>query len=88
MPLTKSRKAVVGLAGLFGLDAFAGGFIVQSFIAYWFSAEYDVSPDVLALVFFFLGLLQAASFIAASRLAQRFGYSTRWCSRTCHRTCC
>jgi MFS family permease len=73
MPLTKSRKAVVGLAGLFGLDAFAGGFIVQSFIAYWFSREYDISPDVLALVFFFLGLLQAASFIAASRLAQRFG---------------
>jgi MFS family permease len=73
IPLTRSRKAVVGLAGLFGLDAFAGGFIVQSFIVYWFSVEYDVSPDVLALVFFFLGLLQAASFIAASRLAQRFG---------------
>ncbi len=73
VPLRRSRRTVFGLAGLFAVDAFAGGFIVQSFIAYWFSKEYDISKEALGVVFFFMGLLQAGSFMAAGRIAERIG---------------
>jgi predicted MFS family arabinose efflux permease len=46
---------------------------VQSFIAYWFRLKFGVSVEVLGLVFFIVGLLQAGSFIAATRLADRIG---------------
>jgi len=72
-PLHRSRSNVLRLAGLFAVDSFGGGFIIQSFIAYWFRAKFDVSTEVLGLVFFTNGLLQAASFLAATRIAERFG---------------
>jgi predicted MFS family arabinose efflux permease len=73
VPLRTSRRNVVRLSGLFALDAFGGGFIVQSFIAYWFSLKYDVSTEVLGAVFFAVGMLQSVSFIAATRIADRIG---------------
>ena len=72
-PLGRSKSTVVRLSGLFALDAFGGGFVIQSFLAYWFRLKYGMSPDVLGVVFFAVGFLQAASFLAATRLAQRFG---------------
>jgi MFS family permease len=71
--LQRSRPTVLRLAGLFALDSFGGGFVVQSFIAYWLAAEFDASIGVLGVVFFVVGLLQTASFLAAPRLAERFG---------------
>ena len=73
LPLHRSRSNVFRLAGLFAIDSFAGGFVVQSFLAYWFRNEFGVSVEVLGVVFFAVGLLQAASFMAATRLADRFG---------------
>jgi MFS family permease len=72
-PLERSRPAVVRLAGLFGADAFAGGFVVQSFVAYWLRVRFGASVQTLALVFSGIGLLQAGSFMLAVRLAGRFG---------------
>ncbi|TMD09139.1 MAG: MFS transporter [Chloroflexi bacterium] len=72
-PLGRSRPAVLRLAALFSVDAFAGGFIVQSFIAYWFRLRFGVPLETLGLIFFLVGLLQAASFAAATRLAGRIG---------------
>jgi MFS family permease len=46
---------------------------VQAFIAYWFRLKFDVSVEVLGLVFFTVGLLQAGSFLVATRLADRIG---------------
>lgn len=71
--LGRSRPTVMRLAGLFALDSFGGGFVVQTFLAYWFRVRFGVSPEVLGLVFFAVGFLQAGSFLAASRLAERFG---------------
>jgi MFS family permease len=71
--LHRSRPAVLRLAGLFALDSFGGGFVVQSFIAYWFAAEFDASTGVLGVIFFSVGVLQTVSFLAAARLAERFG---------------
>jgi MFS family permease len=72
-PLHRSLPIVRRLAGLFALDSFGGGFVVQAFIAYWFARRFGASPQLLGLVFFLAGLLQALSFQAAVRLAGRIG---------------
>lgn len=71
--LARSRRHVHALSGLFALDSFAGGFVLQSFIAYWFRVRFDVSTEVLGVVFFVVGFLQAGSFLVAVRLADRIG---------------
>jgi MFS family permease len=71
--LGPSRPAVVRLAALFAVDSFGGGFVVQAFIAYWFSVKFGTSVEVLGMVFFAVGILQSLSFLAATRLASRFG---------------
>ena len=68
-----SRPVVLRLAGLFAVDSFAGGFTVSAFIAYWFAHRFDTSAATLGLVFAVVGILQTASFLAAGRLADRFG---------------
>lgn len=71
--LTRSRRTVMRLAALFATDAFAGGFIVQSYLAYWLTARFGVTLAVLGPLFFALGLVQTMSFLIALPLAQRFG---------------
>lgn len=71
--LHRSRNVVLRLAALFSLDAFAGGFIVQSLIAYWFHVRFGADLAVLGTVFFGANLLAGISALTASRLAQRFG---------------
>src|SRR5205823_14300544 len=71
--LPRSRAIVLRLAGLFALDRLGGGFVVQSFIVYWLAVQFHASIGVLGVLFFSVGLLQTASFLAAPRLAERFG---------------
>lgn len=61
------------LALLFALDSFGGGFVVQAFIAYYLSARFDTPAEVIAVLFFTIGLLQTLSFQVAVRLARRKG---------------
>jgi predicted MFS family arabinose efflux permease len=72
-PLVRSRTVVTKLSALFAVDAFAGGFVVQSFLAYWFVRRYGVSAEALGLVFFAVGILQGLSALAAAPLANRIG---------------
>jgi predicted MFS family arabinose efflux permease len=72
-PLERSRSNVARLAALFGLDAFAGGFIVSTFVAFWFTRRYDTSAETIAAILFATGLLQAGSAIVSGRLAGRIG---------------
>jgi predicted MFS family arabinose efflux permease len=69
----RSRPVVLRLAALFALDSFAGGFVVQSFAAYWFFLRFGVEPATLGAIFFGANLLAGISALAASRLATRFG---------------
>jgi hypothetical protein len=69
----KSRGIVAKLAGLFALDAFAGGFIVQSIVAYWFYLRYRTDLNALGGIFFGTNLLAALSFLAAPAIARRIG---------------
>lgn len=71
--LKKSRSMVIKLAGLFAIDAFAGGFIVQSIVAYWFYLRYQTDLSTLGGIFFGTNFLAALSFLAAPTLARRFG---------------
>jgi MFS family permease len=72
-PLHRSRRTVVKLATLFSLDSFAGGFIVQAFMVFWFGRRFGASTELMGTVFFAVGLLQAGSSIVSGRLAQRIG---------------
>jgi MFS family permease len=71
--IQRSRGVVARLAGLFALDAFAGGFIVQGLIAYWFYLRYNLDLATLGAIFFGMNLLAALSFLAAVPLARHFG---------------
>jgi MFS family permease len=71
--MQRSRSVVAKLAGLFALDAFAGGFIVQSIVAYWFYLRYKTDLNALGGIFFGTNLLAALSFLAAPTIARRFG---------------
>jgi MFS family permease len=71
--LHQSRSIVFRLSSLFAVDAFAGGFILQSFVAYWFTIRFHVDPGMLGTVFFFANLLSGFSGLVAARLSDRFG---------------
>lgn len=72
-PLQRSRSTVARLAALFGLDAFAGGFVVSTFFAYWFSLRFGTSTEGIGAVLFGVGILQAGSSVVSGRLAGRIG---------------
>jgi MFS family permease len=71
--LHKSRKTVLKLSALFSLDAFAGGFVIQSVVAYWFHVRFGVAPGVLGSVFFAANILAGLSALYAVKLAKRIG---------------
>jgi MFS family permease len=71
--LHRSRGVVLRLSGLFAVDAFAGGFVVQSFVAWWFHQRFGVGPAVLGAIFFGANLLAGVSALSAAAFARRFG---------------
>ena len=71
--LTHSRAVVAKLSALFSLDSFGGGFVVQSFAAYWFYLRWGVDPRTLGSLFFAANVLAGISALLASRLASRIG---------------
>jgi MFS family permease len=71
--LHRSRSIVLKLSTLFGLDAFAGGFVVQSLIAYWFHVRFGVEPAALGGIFFGANILAGISALAAAWVAARIG---------------
>jgi MFS family permease len=71
--LHQSRKIVLKLSVLFALDAFAGGLVVQSMIAYWFHVKFGVESGVLGSIFFGANVLAGISALLAAPLAARIG---------------
>jgi MFS family permease len=72
-PLAESRAIVVKLAALFSVDAFGGGFVVQSLLVLWLHRRFQLDERTTAAVFFASGLLGAFSQIVSPRLASRIG---------------
>lgn len=73
VPLGKSKRIVFTMAALFSVDAFAGGFAVQSLLALWLFERYELSLTAAATIFFWIGILAALSQLAAPKIAARFG---------------
>ncbi len=71
--LHKSRSVVFKLSAFFALDAFAGGLIVQSMIAYWFHVKFGVDSGILGSIFFGANILAGLSSLLAVRVAEKFG---------------
>lgn len=71
--LHRSRNVVLKLSALFALDAFAGGLVVQSLIAYWFQVRWGVEPAILGGIFFGANILAGISALSAVQLAQKIG---------------
>jgi MFS family permease len=69
----QSRSVVTRLSALFALDAFAGGMVVQSIVAYWFFRHFGLSPAALGTLFFGANLAAGVSALTAARIARRFG---------------
>ncbi len=71
--LDRSKGIVLKLSLLFSLDAFAGGFVLQSIIAYWFSMRFGVEPAILGSIFFGANILAGVSALSAVWIASRIG---------------
>jgi MFS family permease len=71
--LHRSSGLVLRLAGLFSIDAFAGGFVIQSILAYWFHLRFGADEGMLGVIFFGANLLAGISALAATGIAARFG---------------
>jgi MFS family permease len=71
--LSRSRAVVLKLSALFTVDAFAGGFVVQAFVAWWFHRRFGASPALLGGIFFGANVLAGLSALSAAWVARRIG---------------
>jgi MFS family permease len=71
--LDTSKRTVYTLAALFSLDAFGGGFVVQSLVALWLYQRFGLSLSAASAIFFWTGVLTAFSYLVAARIAGRIG---------------
>jgi len=69
----RSGGIVARFAALFALDAFAGGLVVHSVVAYWFFLRWGLEPAALGVLFFFVNVLSGVSLLVAGWLAGRIG---------------
>ena len=69
----KSRSIVMKLSGLFAIDSFAGGFMIQSIVSFWFFTRFGADLTTLSYIFSVSGVLTAFSFMAAAKIADRIG---------------
>jgi MFS family permease len=71
--LHKSRGIVLKLSALFALDAFAGGFILDSLVALWFHLRFEADAKTLGMILSASNVLAGFSALIAAPLARRFG---------------
>jgi MFS family permease len=71
--LHASRGVVMKLSALFALDAFAGGFVIQSMVAYWFHVKFGIEAGLLGSIFFGANILAGVSALLAAKIASRIG---------------
>jgi len=71
--LHRSRGVVLKLSALFSIDAFAGGFMLQSILAYWFHVRFNVQPAILGSIFFGANILAGISALTAAWVASKIG---------------
>jgi MFS family permease len=68
-----SASLIRRFAVLFAMDSFAGGFVLQSLMSYYFHVRYGLDLGELGLIFGTAQILTAVSLLLAARVAARFG---------------
>jgi predicted MFS family arabinose efflux permease len=68
---TNSKITIAKLSGLFAVDSFAGGFLIQSIVSFWFYTKFQADLILLSYIFYIAGILTAFSFVIASKVADR-----------------
>ena len=72
--LSPNSKEIVGkLSGLFAVDSFAGGFVIQSIVSFWFFTKFGVELTTISYIFSIAGVLTAFSFLVAAKIADKIG---------------
>ncbi len=71
--LHRSRNVVLRLSALFALDAFAGGLVIQSLVAYWFHVKFGMEAGVIGTIFFGANILAGVSALLAGTMAKKIG---------------
>jgi MFS family permease len=71
--LHRSLPVVLKLSGLFAIDSFGGGFVIQSIVAYWFFLRFAVEPATIGTIFFGANILAGVSALSAAWVARRIG---------------
>jgi MFS family permease len=71
--LHRSKSVVLRLSSLFAMDAFAGGLVIQSMVAYWFHVKFGIEAGVIGSIFFGANVLAGISALLAGRLAKKIG---------------
>jgi len=72
--LSPASKKIVGkLSGLFAIDSFGGGFVIQSIVSLWFFTKFGADLTLLSYIFSIAGVLTAFSFLASAKIADRIG---------------
>ena len=69
----ESRNIVMRLSGLFAVDSFAGGFVIQSIVSFWFFTRFGADLATLSYIFSISGVLTAFSYMAAAKIADKIG---------------
>jgi MFS family permease len=72
-PLGPSKHVIYRLAALFSLDAFGGGFFVQSLLALWLFQAFHLSVATASSILFWSSVCSAFSFLAAVPISERIG---------------
>lgn len=70
---SESVFIVARLSCLFALDAFAGGFVMQTWIAYWFEQRWNFEPNLLGDLISVSNVVAGISGISAAYFVNKFG---------------
>ncbi|MGI0087376.1 MAG: MFS transporter [Nitrosotalea sp.] len=69
----QSRSVIKKMSSLFAVDSFAGGFVIQSIVSFWFYTKFGADLSTLSYVFTIAGILTAVSYLLASKIASKIG---------------
>lgn len=61
------------LSSLFFVDSFAGGFVAQSFLSFYYEKKYDFKMDSVGGMLFICNIVGGISGVASSRLVAKIG---------------
>jgi MFS family permease len=69
----KSRSIITKMSSLFAVDSFAGGFVIQSIVSFWFYTKFGADLSTISYIFTAAGVLTALSYLLASKIASKIG---------------